>query len=156
MSRKEAKKLVSVSTNFTSVTEDSEEATLVSAKELERVTCIQYPIAFSGGVTQDGSELGPVLALFDLGSEVNAMHPAFAKRLGLGVRTTNVGAQKIDDTTLEIYGMVVVAFSVTDQADRIRFFEETFLIANVSPDIVFGIPFLTLSGADVDFLKREL
>ena len=84
------------------------------------------------------------------------MHPAFAERLGLVVRTTNVGAQKIDGTTLETYGMVVVAFSVTDQADRVRFFEETFLVANVSPDVVFGMPFLTLSGADVDFLKKEL
>ena len=52
--------------------------------------------------------------------------------------------------------MVVAAFSVTDQADRVRFFEEIFLVANVSPDMVLGMPFLTLSGADVDFLKREL
>ena len=147
---------MSVSTTSTSVTEDSEEATLVSAKELERVTCIQYPIAFPGGVTQDGSALGPVSALLDSGSEVNAMHPAFAERLGLVVRTTNVGAQKIDGTTLETYEMVVAAFSVTDQADRVRFFEETFLVANVSPDEVFGMPFLTLNGAHVNFSKREL
>ena len=105
---------MSVSTTSTSVTEDSEEATLVSAKELERVTCIQYPIAFPGGVTQDGSALGPVLALLDLGSKVNAMHPAFAKNLGFVVQTTNVGTQKIDGTTLETYGMVVAAFLVTD------------------------------------------
>ena len=138
------------------MTEDSEEATLVSAKELEQVTCIQYPIAFPGNVTQDGSALGPVSALLDLGSEVNAMHPAFAEGLGFVVRATNVGTQKIDGTTLQMYRMVVAAFSVTDQADRIRFFEETFLIANVSPDVVFEMPFFTLSGADVDSPKREL
>ena len=145
-----------VSTTSTSVTENSEEATLVSAKELERVTCIQYPIAFPGGVTQDGSALGPVSALLDSGSEVNAMHPAFAERLGLVVRTTNVGAQKIDGTTFETYEMVVAAFSMTDQANRVRFFEETFLIANVSLDVVLEMPFLILSNADVDFPKREL
>ena len=55
-----------------------------------------------------------MLALFDLGNEVNAMYPAFAERLGLVVRATNVGAQKINGTTLETYGMVVAAFSVTD------------------------------------------
>ena len=49
--------------------------------------------------------------------------------------------------------MVVVTFSVTDQANRIRFFEVTFLVANVSPEIVRGMHFLTLSGADVDFLE---
>ena len=76
--------------------------------------CIQYSIAFPGGETQDGSALGPVSALLDSGSEVNAMHPAFAERLGLMVQTTNVGAQKIDGTTLEIYGIVVAAFSMTD------------------------------------------
>ena len=140
----------------TLVIEDSEEAILVSAKELEQVTCIQYPITFLGGITQDDSVLDLMSALLDLDSEVNAMHPAFVERLGLLVRTTNVGAQKIDGTTLETYGMVVAAFSVTNQANKVRFFEEIFLVANVSPDVVLGIPFLILSGADVKFLKREL
>ena len=110
----------------------------------------------SGSVTQDGSAIDLLSALLNSGSEVNAMHPAFAERLGLVVRTTNVGAQKIDGTTLETYGMMVAVFSVTDQADRVRFFEEIFLVANVSPDVVLGMPFLTLSGADVNFPKREL
>ena len=52
--------------------------------------------------------------------------------------------------------MVVAAFSITDQADRVRFFEKTFLVANISPDIVLGILFLTFSSADVNFSKREL
>ena len=156
MPREGAKKLASVLTTSTLVTEDSEEAILVSVKELEQVTCIQYLIAFPGGVTQDGLALGPVSALLDLGSEVNAMHPAFAERLGLVVRTTNVGAQKIDGTTLETYGMVVAAFSVTDQAISIRFFEETFLVANVSPDMVLGMLFLTLSSVNIDFSRKEL
>ena len=52
--------------------------------------------------------------------------------------------------------MVVAAFSVTDQANRVRFFEETFLVANISPDMVLEMPFFTLGSADVDFPKREL
>ena len=52
--------------------------------------------------------------------------------------------------------MVVAAFSVVDKANRVRFFEETFLVANVSPEVVFGMPFLTLSNADVDFSSRDL
>ena len=72
------------------------------------------------------------------------------------MQTTNIGAQKIDGTTLETYKMMVAAFSVTNQANRVRFFEETFLVANVSPDVVFEMPFLTLSGADVNFPKKEL
>ena len=68
----------------------------------------------------------------------------------------DVGTQKIDGTTLDTYGIVVAAFSMTDKANRVRFFEETFLVANVSPKVVLGMPFLTLSGADVDSLGREL
>ena len=84
------------------------------------------------------------------------MHPAFAERLGHILQTINVVAQKIDGTILEIYRIVVAAFSITDQADRVRFFEETFLVGNVNPDVVLRILFLILSGADVDFLRREL
>ena len=57
---------------------------------------------------------------------------------------------------LDTFGMIVVAFSVTDKANRVRFFEEIFLVANVSPKIVLEMPFLTLSGANVDFSGREL
>ena len=97
-----------------------------------------------------------MLTLLDSGSKVNAMQPAFAEKLGLIVQSTNVGAQKIDGTTLEIYGMVVAAFSVTDQVNRVRFFEETFLVVNVSLDIVFGMLFFTLSSVDIDFPKKKL
>ena len=156
MPQEGAKKLALVSTTSTLVIENSEEAILVSVKELERITCIQYLIAFPGDVTQDGSALDSVLALFDSDSEVNVMHPAFAERLGLVVQTTNIGTQKIDGTAFEIYEMVVAAFSTTDQANSIRFFGEIFLVANVSLDIVLRMPFFTLSGADVNFPKKEL
>ena len=45
---------------------------------------------------------------------------------------------------------------MVDKANQVRFFEETFLVANVSPEIVFRIPLLTLSGANIDLSGREL
>ncbi len=66
-------------------------------EELERVPCIWYPVTF-----KDQTE-----ALLDSESEANAISQAFAQQLGLKIRKTNVGAQKIDGTTLETYGMVV-------------------------------------------------
>ena len=45
---------------------------------------------------------------------------------------------------------------MTNKPKRVRFFEKTFLVANVSPDVVLGMPFLTLSGANVYFLNWEL
>ena len=162
----EAKKLVSVSATSTPVTGTKEEM-VETAKAVEtpgtskdggksegeypenlaQVSCIRYPINY-------GKQ--SVLALLDSGSEINVVHPAFAKELGLPNRPTDVGAQKIDGTMLDIYEMVVAAFSVKNKAHRVRFFEKTFLVANVSPEVVFGMPFLTLSGANVDFLGREL
>ena len=111
---------------------------------------MQYPVQFKGMRKAQGQ------ALIDSGSEINAIHPTFAKELGFPIRPTDVGAQKINGTTLDTYEMVVAAFSVEDKANRVRFFEETFLVANVSPKVVLAMSFLTLSGADVDFSGREL
>ena len=57
---------------------------------------------------------------------------------------------------LDTHGIIIAAFSVEDKVNRVRFFEETFLVANVSPKVVLEMLFLTLSGTDVDFLGREL
>ena len=116
---------------------------------LTKVPCIRYYITF-------WKKFVPVSVLFDSGSEVNAIHPTFVRELGLPIRTTDVGVQKIDGTMLDTFEIVIVTFSVTDKANRVRFFEETFLVANVSPEVVLRMPFLTLSGADVDFSGREL
>ena len=168
----EAKKLVSVLATSTSVTETKEETietaeTVETAKadeivgtgkdgrkskgeypeNLAQIPCIRYPINF---------RKQSVSALFNSGSEVNAIHPAFAKELSLLIRPTDVGVQKIDGTTLDTYEIVVVVFLVKDKANWVRFFVETFLVANVSPEVILGMAFLTLSGADVNFLGREL
>ena len=97
-----------------------------------------------------------ILALLNSGSEVNAIHPTLARELGLFIRPTDVGAQKIDGTMLDTFEIVVTAFLMTDKANQVRFFKKTFLVANLSPKVVLGMSFLTLSGADVDFLSGKL
>ncbi len=52
--------------------------------------------------------------------------------------------------------MVVSTFSVLDKDGKERFFEESFLLANVKSDVVFGIPILTMSNIDVDFQVCDL
>ena len=51
----------------------------------------------------------------------------------------NVGAQKIDGTMLDIYELVVAAFSVTNKANQSS-----------------RMPPLTLSGTNIDFLDWKL
>ena len=94
--------------------------------------------------------------MINLGSEVNAIHPTFAKQLDLPIKQTDVGVQKIDGTILETHEIVVTTFLVMDKVNRVKFFEETFLVTNVSPKVVLGMLFLTLSGADIDFSGWEL
>ena len=107
---------------------------------LQRVSCIHYLIWFKKKEVQ---------ALIDSSSEVNAMILAYVLRLGLRVYHTNVGAQKIDGSTLKTFEMVLASFQVEDKLRRTRFFQETFLLADISTKVVFGTPFLTLNNADV-------
>ncbi len=139
MSRK-VKKLVVVSATSTSMTDKKTE------EELEQVPWIWYPVIFKNQTE----------ALLDSRSKVKAMSQAFAHQLGLKICKTNVGAQKIDDTTLKTYGIVVSNFSVSDKDNRERFFEESFLLADVKLDVVLEMLFLTISNTDVDFQAWDL
>ncbi len=47
--------------------------------------------------------------------------------------------------------MVSASFLLQDSLGRIRFFEETFLLADTSMEVVLGMPFLALSNADFQF-----
>ena len=128
---------------------DGEESEAEYLENLAQVLCIWYSIIFQ-------KKSVPVSTFLDSSSKINIIYPTFAKELGLPIRPTDVTAQKIDGIMLDTYEMVVVAFSVTDKANRVRFFEETFLVANISSEIVFEMPFLTLSDADIDFSGWEL
>ena len=84
------------------------------------------------------------------------MHPAYVTKLSLRARKIDVGAQKIDGSHLDTFGIVIADCSVKDKLGRVRFFQEIFLLANISLEVVLGMPFLTLSKADVRFVEREL
>ena len=86
-----------------------------SNKKVVRVPCIYYLVQF-----QKSQE--HVKALFDSGSKVNTMNPTFAQKLGLYIRKTNIGAQKIDSSVLETFGMIIADLKVEDKAGRFRFF----------------------------------
>ena len=44
-----------------------------------------------------------MLALVDSSSEVNIIHPTFAKKLDLPIRPTDFGVQKIDSIILDTF-----------------------------------------------------
>ncbi len=81
------------------------------------------------------------------------MTPTYAAKLGLTTTKTSIRAQKIDGSPLETHDMTSAKFSLQNSLERIRFFEETFLLANTSMEIVLKMPFLSLSNADVEFAE---
>ena len=117
---------------------------------LDKVPCICYPIQFRKDKDKD------VLALLKSGSKVNAMTPAYAAHLDLKVRMTNIDTQKIDGSSPATYSMVIAIFQVVNKLGRSWFFQETFLLANISMKVVLGMPFLTFSNTDVQFAEKEL
>ena len=55
--------------------------------------------------------------LFESSSENNVIYPTFAKEPEFFIRPTNIGALKINGTTLDIYEMVVIAFLIINKAN---------------------------------------
>lgn len=51
--------------------------------------------------------------------------------------------------------MVIVGFQVQNKFGKARFFKETFLVADISVEVVFGMPFLTFSKVEVNFAIKE-
>ncbi len=92
-------------------------------------------------------------ALIDSGSEVNAMHPTYATKLGLRVRKIDVEAKKIDRCRLDTFRMVIADFLVKNKLGRIRFFQDIFLLANTSIELVLWMFFLTSSSSNIQFAE---
>ena len=116
-------------------------------KEVVKVPCIYYSVRF---------QEEQVNALLNNGSKVNVMNPDFARKLGFKVWKTNVGAQKINGSALETFGIVIADFQVEDKANRPRFFQKIFLVANTQFEVILGMLFLKISNADVSFGERTL
>ncbi len=51
--------------------------------------------------------------------------------------------------------MIVFTFFVSKKDGKERFFEESFLLANVNPDELLEISILIINNADVDFQARD-
>ena len=70
-------------------------------------------------------------ALLNSKSKVNIISQVFNFELGLQIQKTNIAAQKIDGITLKTYKMVVFIIFLFDKDGKERFFEESFLLANL-------------------------
>lgn len=109
----------------------------------EQIPFINYIISFWTDLK------GPMSDLIDFGSKINVIHPVYAKKLGLTIQKTNIDTQKIDNTALKAFRMIIAVFSMNDKAKKIGLFEKIFLLTNISMDIALGMFFLTLSNTNI-------
>ena len=118
-----------------------------NGKEIVKMLRIYYPIRFQENL---------VRTLLDTDSKINAMNPAFARKLGLYIQKANIRAQKIDSSALETFEIKIADFQVENKIGRPKFFQETFLVANTKFEVILGMLFLKISNADVVFGKKTL
>ena len=93
--------------------------------------------------------------MLNSGSKMNAITLAYTAQLGIKVRKTNIGAQKINKSLLKTYSIVIAAFQVLDKFGHFCFFEKPFLLANISMKVVLGMPFLTFRNTDIQFAETK-
>ena len=84
------------------------------------------------------------------------MSPAYIEKLGLKTWKINIGAQKIDGSTLKTFGMVIVDFQIEDKASRPKFFQKPFLVADTKFEMILGMLFLKISNANMLFGENTL
>ena len=84
-------------------------------------------------------------ALIDFGNKVKTIQPAYAIKLSFCTRKVDVGTEKINGSYLDIFVIVTADCSVKDRLKTVRFFQQIFLLANISLEIVLEMLFLTFS-----------
>ena len=110
---------------------------------MDQIFCIFYPMQFKKDKDKD------ILSLIDFGNKLNTMTLSYIAKIGLKKQKTNVDVQNFDNFSLKTYGIVVDAFDILNKLSQSRFFEKTFLLADIKMEVIFGILFLTISNVDV-------
>ena len=52
--------------------------------------------------------------------------------------------------------MIIVDFQIEDKLGRARFFQESFLVANTSIEVILQMLFFTFSNTNMQLVKKEL
>lgn len=92
-----SKKLVLILATFTLITKASKKGNI----NLKRVSCIYYPIQF---------KKDKIKALINSDNEVNIIIPTYKAKLGFKVRRIDVKAEKIDDSILKTFEIILASF----------------------------------------------
>lgn len=116
---------------------------------LEHVPYINYLVQFK-------KDQDKVQALLNSSNEINVKSLAYITNLGLKVWSTNIKAQKADDSIFQTFEMALTSFQVKDKHEKAWFFQEIFLVADISMAVILSMSFLAFSNVDMLFVKQKL
>lgn len=94
--------------------------------------------------------------LINSGSKVNAIIWLYITKIKLKIWFTDVRTQKIDSFILETFGMVLANFQVKNKLGKTQLFQEIFLVAKTSEEVILKMFFLIFSNADMVFKDWKL
>lgn len=114
---------------------------------LEIIQCIYYSIWLKKNEVQ---------AFFNLNNEVNKIILVFAFKLGPKVWYANIGAQKIDNSTFEIFEIILTSFRIKDKLGKAYFFQELLLLANTNIEVMLKMFFLIFNNTNIWFTEKKL
>lgn len=94
--------------------------------------------------------------MINSGSKVNGITLAYTAKLSFAMRLTNISIQKINNSLLKIYGMVIIRFFIQDKFGRKnQFFDNLFLLANTSLKIVLEMLIFFFNNINIKFVEVE-
>lgn len=83
---------------------------------------------------------------------MNVIQLCYPKQPDFRIRKTDINSQKIDDICLETFGMIIAILHVEDKAEKSWYFEETFLLTDISMSVALSMSFLILSNVEINIL----
>lgn len=86
---------------------------------LKRVSWIYYSLCLR-------KDQAKIQTLINSSNEINAITSAYVKRLRFQIRQINIGAQKIDNSNLANYVMIIAGFKVSNKFNKAYFFARHF------------------------------
>lgn len=113
---------------------------------LEKILYIYYLLCFWKNTAK-------AKALFDSGSENNAMMSVYILKLGFQVQYTNIRAQKINNSIFKTFKIVLASFQIKNQLGQIWHFQKTFLLIDTNIKVVLEIFFLIFINTNILFSK---
>lgn len=91
--------------------------------------------------------------MIDLGNKLNVMNLAYTKKLRLYVRKTNIKANKMNKSYLNIFEIIIASFSHQNKLRKAGFFKKPFLVANTRIEVILKIFFFAFGNVNIQFAK---